>query len=224
MALPEINIVVPAIELKENDKSDVSQKTEESGIQIQSESPHDIQTNSIQSHRCDECGKEFKSIKNRNKHVQYVHSDEKPYQCERCEKKFKRKSALTHHILHTHSDERPAYTCNVCRKKFKSKSALNRHTENKHGEDVQAKCEPCGKTFRSENQLKSHIRHVHSQPKYTCAKCGRKFKCHGNFNRHKKHTKCGGDGQREFKCDIDGCGKEFFRKDGLTKHIKDNHS
>lgn len=53
-----------------------------------------------------------------------------------------------------------------------------------------------------------------SRPILTCAQCGRTFKRTGHFNQHMRvHT-----GERPYKCDFPGCGRDFSRSDNLRRH------
>jgi len=107
---------------------------------------------------CETCNRRFSTTNHRNQHVRSVHEKEKKFACEVCEKRFSRKTLLTVHER-IHSGEKP-YQCENCDKSFGDKSHLRRHVKSHSGtKDFQ--CIDCGKLYSSNRTLKQHVENIH---------------------------------------------------------------
>ncbi|CAH1782131.1 unnamed protein product, partial [Owenia fusiformis] len=103
---------------------------------------------SIESFRCEICGKCY-SIKNDlDKHA-LKHTRERPFHCHVCEKSFTSSLLLKRHILNLHSDsgEKP-FKCKNCSKSFLWSSKLKVH-ERIHTGERPLQCKVCGKCFNN---------------------------------------------------------------------------
>ncbi|XP_039661950.1 zinc finger protein 135-like [Perca fluviatilis] len=101
--------------------------------------------------RCDQCNKNFSSIKSWLSHVD-LHK-QKPFWCLSCAKGYKDEASLDKH-LHTHNLTR-THTCNICHKSF----YLSRHLRNHHNTHTGARpyqCTLCGKSFSHPGNLFAH--------------------------------------------------------------------
>ena len=76
-------------------------------------------------------------------------------------------------------------------------------------------CSNCGDTFTNPMTYKSHTRDCHVQTK-ECSLCGKEFKC---LRLHMKHF----HGEKNIKCQVDGCSIKFTQKTDLNKHIRTVH-
>jgi len=74
---------------------------------------------------CSICYKEFGKIHHMKRHIDQVHSVERPFKCDECNVRFKDKYNLKVH-KRIHTGEKP-YNCIICDKRFNQKSALTSH-------------------------------------------------------------------------------------------------
>ncbi|XP_039973818.1 zinc finger protein 90 isoform X2 [Xiphias gladius] len=100
--------------------------------------------------RCDQCNKEFTSIKSWMIHIN-IHK-EKPFWCLSCAKGFRDEVSLDKH-LQSHSLRR--HKCDICHKSFKLSAQLMNHY-NTHTRAKPYQCSFCGKTFSHSANLITH--------------------------------------------------------------------
>lgn len=90
-----------------------------------------VHLESMEDHRCEECGKNFKNHKMLYCHRQ-THIREKNYECPICLKKFISNAKLNRHKIQVHStDEDCKYKCDFCSYSTASRFNFKRH-QNKH--------------------------------------------------------------------------------------------
>uniref|UniRef100_A0A8C9Z406 C2H2-type domain-containing protein n=1 Tax=Sander lucioperca TaxID=283035 RepID=A0A8C9Z406_SANLU len=159
--------------------------------------------------RCDQCNKNFSSIKSWLSHVD-LHK-QKPFWCLSCAKGYKDEVSLDKH-LQTHNLTR-THTCNICHKSF----YLSRHLRNHYNTHTGARpyqCTLCGKSFSHPGNLFAHrSRHFRKYDGYACADCGKPCKTMTLLKYHRRtHT-----GERPYVCKE--CGKRFTMSKALQKHM-----
>ena len=131
-----------------------------------------------------------------------------------------------HYTQHTHP-----YKCSQCGRMFLRKTNMDAHRcDPWDGAAVQ--CEICRKMFRHPKYLARH-RIVHEEPKYTCAKCKKRFHRVDYYNDHMCVTETGERarikriaGEREVIIRSQDplicatCGKSYISTSNLNKHLK----
>merc|ERR1712141_816932 len=98
------------------------------------------------AHKCEMCGKIFRSKANLEVHVNSLHNGIK-YKCQLCDMPFMQLRTLNKRVKLIHGiHEGLKFKCEACNDSFKSKSHLLRHVKIIH-EKQRQKCEICDKTF-----------------------------------------------------------------------------
>lgn len=136
-------------------------------------------------HKCDLCGREFRSPHGLAYHKKTYHSGIKNYACtyENCKKAFALKQALDKH-LSVHAKD-GNHLCYLCGKMYSTYDALHYHIRTHDGVRPHL-CVHCGKTFKQSCHLKAHM-WVHNGVKpHECKTCG---KCYTSGHQLKKHLK-----------------------------------
>lgn len=124
---------------------------------------------------CSYCNKQFPSQKSLSHHISVRHTEEKRFICEHCGKSFRFWHSLRHHLFFHNKDE-CLFQCDKCGKEFESEASYDSH-DCKPGE-ASYLCDVCGKSMRYLTSLRFHkLSHANpgSQPKHSCAICGREY-------------------------------------------------
>ena len=165
-----------------------------------------------------------------NKHRQ----KEKTLKCEICSKSYFNMTGLKYHNETKHGIMQE-HRCKLCNGLFSSSTELSEHKKIEHIESIiekENRCSDCGKIFTFKRALVRHLKEVH---RYTaenldyapegsdtlhCKECDATFLRVANLLRHKETVHGSGVTRKIINCP--SCGKEFSRKDSLTRHLKKN--
>ncbi|XP_075224471.1 uncharacterized protein LOC142326139 isoform X2 [Lycorma delicatula] len=188
---------------------------------------------------CDQCGREFKSMRNLSLHYT-LHTGVKPFTCDHCSKSFVYKSTYIVHmkghdadnsfncelcpntfnnkaefrrLCNHHSEARP-WLCTVCGKGYPLKGTLKNHMKT-HEPEKPFKCTECPKSFMKKQSFECHLKiHAGESPQFMCDQCSQSYFNVFALKRHYlKHTS-----ERKFVCEV--CHKAFWMKDALKVHMR----
>lgn len=112
------------------------------------------------------------------------------------------------------------YCCSKCGITIKRKSNLKRHVRS-HLPD-QIRCSICNQFFSTESEKAVHMETKHSSPNI-CHICGATFYRKFDMNIHLAKHGCSSKSTSNFKCPVENCNKEFYRKIHFTHH-KNTHT
>lgn len=137
------------------------------------------------SYGCDICSKVFASKRYLSVHIMSRHTQLKTYLCDTCGEGFPVQYSLQDHVKRKHMVH--GHDCHLCGMKFVTSAALNDHFVARHTDERRFTCEfsGCGKMFKWRSSFKSH-RRVHSNDKYECSVCLKRFSFKGNLQNHLK--------------------------------------
>ena len=194
------------------------------------------------------CSKSYSNQSNLNHHIKKKHLKHKPHKCnyEGCSESFVYESGLKRHIEEKHTKP---YKCDLCDMSFGRQDTLDQHIASQHAEDLKlVECPDCGETFKNPKELETHVKKFHvvtdhqcphckmylSEPtalrrhidkclnirNFICSKCGEAFVQKIALDNHMKYKH---SNDRNYICDVEGCGKAFKSKSNLAQH-KQTHS
>lgn len=165
---------------------------------------------------CDICHKSFSTLGNMRNHKMTIHENYRPYECTYpgCNKKYSIENRFKVH-MRTHLGVKP-FICQICSKSFNEKGNLKTHLKF-HSELRPFNCPFCIKTYKTKGHLKDHIEIQHNLvKKYECHHCGKKF---GRISTLKSHIRTH-NGEKRYKCKMEGCEKWFTEKGNMKIHYK----
>ena len=137
-----------------------------------------------------------------------------PLECKICKKRYKEQSTFRNH-RETH-ESILKYECDVCQKKFVTRERLLAHRRLHQGKRFQcfaAQPEQCHFKARSSAALRNHIKMKHSERKFQCLTCSKKFASKQNLEQHELiHT-----GEAKWHCN--SCKMAFKRHHHFKAHM-----
>lgn len=113
------------------------------------------------------------------------------------------------------------YRCEQCGKGFYLNCDLKEHEKANHTSDKPLKCEYCPYSCYYPSRLQLHILQEHEgkTAPYKCDVCGKGFFQKGTLRSHRiRH------GEKEYKCLVETCDREFFTRTALMRHGAKSHS
>lgn len=153
---------------------------------------------------CDQCSKDFASMRSLKKHITNAH-DVQEAVCPQCSMSFSNQSTLKKHLASIHQLESlKTNHCKECMVDFKEMRYYIIHYRSVHKDlppEVKDKpqfiCDQCPDSFLSEYNLKQHISRIHANnglikphlklrkyPKKKCPDCSKIFKCSNALQEH----------------------------------------
>ena len=136
-------------------------------------------------YQCSECGKAFEYVAKRNLHVKSMHEKNKDIVCATCGKGFPGVGALNEHTRRHHVGLKE-HACSLCPTKFFDACRLRVHMRAVHEGIKNVSCELCDAKFARPDGLAQHIKYKHSEPKFLCSFCPKKFAAKGKQRIHEK--------------------------------------
>jgi len=134
---------------------------------------------------CHICSMGLKSRQDLVRHVQYVHSDARPFVCDKCPKRFKRKADLG---IHEQSHNTLlSFSCEHCGKAFNQKRALRTHIQTHLSYlDKPHQCTYCSMRFVRKQTLDNHMSTHAETKRFACEICGVRVKTKDALRSHRK--------------------------------------
>ena len=180
----------------------------------------------IENFDCCICDETFNSREEYKKHESEKHVRDGMIFCPfpNCDKKYKatetrygQSKLIVRHILrHKGKQEEESFVCPECGKTFKNRGSLKPHMA-LHKGVKNIHCDECDQSFYTTSALLSHKMRQHDdQAEVICPECGKTCSNKYTLKRHMiRHT-----GERQFKCEWEGCGKSFYDSQVLKVHEK----
>ncbi|XP_060062540.1 zinc finger protein 69-like [Ylistrum balloti] len=168
---------------------------------------------------CMKCGHFSVDLAAHNEHSS-THKKTGAYSCDKCSATFAKSQHFDRHSANEHS-------CPLCSLRYCTRRELCRHLKEKHGiirsnDGKVYKCDVCCKAFDRPYTLDVHKRiHTGERP-VECTACKLFFRTGKALFKHKQtytHSIKAGEEvkERTFLCSI--CGKAYFRKHALQRHM-----
>ncbi|KAK9876657.1 hypothetical protein WA026_014032 [Henosepilachna vigintioctopunctata] len=153
---------------------------------------------------------------NLKKHILRKHNNFRRYnfQCIECQKGFCKETHLNNHF----TEHVPIYTCNMCQKVFQQGHRFRTHVKShKKYECI------CKEVFYLRTKLTSHEKTCELL-KRQCQICGVTFSTSFNYLQHTSHCHIDKSCIEKFRCNFEGCTKEYNYKKNLNMHQRKSHS
>ncbi|XP_065086548.1 transcription factor grauzone-like [Ochlerotatus camptorhynchus] len=169
---------------------------------------------------CPQCPKLLASQGSLKKHLVAMHGDGEQHVCEVCARVFRSKQCFDTHVkghLGTRTENR--VQCSMCSVWLTDKYCLTKHIRRMHIQpDVALSCELCGKQVRNQDALNCHMRRAHTESRFECEMCHKKFKRPHHMREHIAihHT-----GENLYGCNH--CPERFNTKNKQYMHRKTVH-
>lgn len=169
---------------------------------------------------CPQCPKLLASQGSLKKHLVAMHGDGEQHVCEVCARVFRSKQCFDTHVkahLGTRTENR--VQCSMCSVWLTDKYCLTKHIRRMHVQpEVALSCELCGKQVRNQDGLNCHMRRAHTESRFECEMCHKKFKRPHHMREHIAihHT-----GENLYGCNH--CAERFNTKNKQYMHRKTAH-
>ncbi|CAH0401841.1 unnamed protein product [Chilo suppressalis] len=165
-------------------------------------------------HRCQNCGKIYKSANTLNVHYRLKHPEEaSQVRCNECNKSYASSLSLQKHVRYMH---KYANRCDVCYRAFASIEAFQQHGE--ICTKVETPCPTCGKIYDSALSLRNHAKYKHPKKRtFSCDVCRRTFTSNRGLSNHMARIH-----PTDINCNQ--CNKKFSTVATLQCHFLDKHT
>lgn len=192
---------------------------------------------------CDSCNKSFHHVWELNAHMS-THTGEAGYKCPVCQAGFPSYVIMDLHRSSSH--KRTRHKCRNCDANFATKGNLDRHVISKH-QGRKHGCPSCEESFTTKQGLKTHRDAIHGQTQFDCGICGFKASYQLHLRSHhltvhsektvvcdlcderfhsNSHLKVHVEGVHLWSthsCQIPDCGRIYYSKQSLIRHLRDFH-
>ncbi|CAC5358938.1 KRAB [Mytilus coruscus] len=120
------------------------------------------------------------------------------FKCRECDEIFFSSMERVRHELYDHDSavlerytgpaKKGKFKCPICKNKRETVQTMKSHIRDHFETDIsELTCSVCKLQFKTKNRLQNHLP-IHSEPKYPCQKCGKKFRMLKYVKRHMLET------------------------------------
>ncbi|XP_071136075.1 zinc finger protein 160-like isoform X1 [Mytilus edulis] len=205
---------------------------------------HMFRKHSNEDFQCEVCQQTFKKKFALHNHLVREHNFDKDFKvicskaevqsekfkCRECNEIFFSSMERVRHELYDHElavlerytgpAKKGKFKCPICKNKRETVETMKSHIRDHFETDVsELTCSVCKLQFKTKNRLQNHLP-IHSEPKYPCQKCGKKFRMLKYVKRHMLEThKIAGSALKKGKQDLDSEKTKEIKKQKKTPGI-----